>query len=112
MRIRNIAAGLVAAAALLTGGLALATPATAGTTSAPVTLRPCQVLRTLPGYSYRTQGATVTEPTGAVRYREIVSDGVSGTALQSACRTVATEQVRHNGAPAPVLAVWREVGIR
>lgn len=78
-------------------------------TVTPVIASPCQMLRLLPGYRYRYQGATVTEPTGDVRYREMTTDGVRGAALHSACRAMVRDQVRAGGAPAPVLAVYREL---
>lgn len=91
-------------------GLVSHAPATASTPATSVTVRHCQVLRTLPGYSYTYQGATVTEPSGAARYRELVADGVGGRNLQAACRVQVGQQLDARGASAPTLGVLAELG--
>lgn len=109
-RIVALAASLVAA--LAAAGLALGSAgnvASAATSSGSVTVRHCQVLRTLPAYVYRYQGATVNEPTGAARYREVVLDGLTGANLQRVCKAQVDQQVASRGAPAPVLGVLREL---
>jgi hypothetical protein len=57
-------------------------------------------------------GAAIHEPTGGVRYREVLADGVRGAQLQTACRAMVTEQLRDHGAPKTTLAVLHEIGTR
>lgn len=123
---RKIIAALVAATLTLSVPAVLAVPAVATapaaktTAAAPfarpvarpvtwVVARPCQVLRTLPAYRYREQGATITMPTGAARYADAAAD-VRGVELERACRLMVTEQRTHKGAPAATLTVLREWG--
>lgn len=91
-------------------GLVSHAPASASATSGAVTVRHCQVLRTLPSYGGTYQGADVYEPSGAARYRELVADGVAGGNLQAACRAQVTHQRQQGGASGPTLAVLRELG--
>jgi hypothetical protein len=102
---------VAALCAMATTGVGLVShaPATASATSSSVTVRHCQVLRTLPTYVYRYQGATVYMPSGAARYREVVVDGLRGDNLQRVCKAQVNQQVRSNGAPAPVVNVLREL---
>lgn len=110
-KIAMVAASCVAATIGL-GGLVPHAPASASATSSSVTVRHCQMLRTLPAYVYRYQSATVNQPTGAARYREIVTDGLRGDNLQRVCRAQVNQQVESRGAPASTLAVLRDLGYR
>lgn len=94
---------------IFAGGMGAATASGVAPAAAPVSVRPCQMLRMLPGYVYRYQGATITEPTGAVRYGEMLADGVHGAAMQASCRRQVQAQIASNGAPAPTLRVYREL---
>lgn len=114
---KKIIAVAAASSALLVGLVAgvSQSPASAATSSPPpstVTVKHCQMLRTLPAYVYRYQGATVYEPTGAARYREIVADGVPGTVIQRVCKAQIDQQVEAYGAPTPTLQVLRDLGYR
>jgi hypothetical protein len=108
-KMKITAAGVVCAAALTGVGLVSHAPALAATSGDSVTVRHCQVLRTLPAYAYTYQGATATEPPGAARYRELVADGVNGHNLQAACRAQIGQQLDARGAPAPTLTVLTEL---
>jgi hypothetical protein len=112
--VKKIIAVAATSSALLAGLVAgvSQSPASAATSSSTVTARHCQVLRTLPAYVYRYQGATVYEPTGAARYREVLTDGLRGDNLQRVCRAQVNQQVESHGASAPTLVVLRELGYR
>jgi hypothetical protein len=62
-------------------------------------MRPCVILRALPGYTYRYQGATITEPSGKARYQELLADHVHGAQLQTACRAMINQQASHGAVP-------------
>ena len=87
----------------------LATSVSAAPLGTTVTARHCQLLRTMPAYHFTYQGAGIAEPTGAVRYGELIADHVVGAQLQAACQMVITQQVKA-GPNTPQAKVMRELG--